>query len=65
MENITVVVFDKKSKEIITCIPINGQEAICKNGVDFKIYNGTEPIFTETSNGVVLNENVFIMNMEK
>lgn len=65
MENKTVVVFDKNTKEIIACIPINGQEAICKNGFDFKIYNGTEPIFTENCNKVVLNENVFIMNMEK
>lgn len=63
MENQTVVVFDKETKEIVACIPlIEGEKAICRKDVDFKIYNGTEPIFTETANGVVLNNNAFIWN---
>lgn len=63
MENQTVVIFDKGTKEIIACIPLaDGETAICRKDVDFQIYNGTEPIFTETGNGVVLNTNAFIWN---
>ena len=59
----TIVVFDKKTKEIIACIPLaDGEKWICRKDVDFQIYNGTEPIFTETSNGIVLNTNAFIWN---
>ena len=63
MDNQTVVVFDKKTKEILACISLSGQDCICRKDVDFKIYNGTQPIFTEKPNGIVLNENTFLMNM--
>lgn len=62
MDNQIVVVFDKATKEIMACIPLFGEQAICRKDVDFKVYNGTEPIFTETANGVVLNGNTFIWN---
>lgn len=62
MEKKTVIVFDKETKEIIACIPLSGEQAICRKDVDFQIYNGTEPIFTETGSGVVLNSNAFIWN---
>lgn len=63
MGNQTVVVFEKETKEIIACIPLtDGEAAICRKDVDFQIYNGTEPIFTETENGVALNANAFIWN---
>lgn len=60
----TIVVFDKKTKEIIACIPLSdGEKAICRKDVEFRIYNGSEPVFTETGNGIVLNANAFIMNI--
>lgn len=63
MGNQTVVVFDKKTKEIIACVPTEeGKTAICRKDVDFQIYNGTEPIFTETEKGIVLNTSAFIWN---
>lgn len=62
MDNQTIVVFDKETKEIIACIPLSGEQAICRKDVDFNIYSGTEPIFTETANGIVLNNNAFIWN---
>lgn len=63
MEKGIVVVFDKETKEIIACVPTaDGEASICRKDVDFQIYNGTEPIFTETKNGVVLNNNAFIWN---
>lgn len=65
MDGKTVVVFDKNTKEIVACIPLNGQEAICRKDIDFRIYSGTEPIFTETKSGVILNENIFMMKMDK
>lgn len=59
----TVVVFDKKTKEIIACVPTSDEEtAICRKDVDFQIYNGTQPIFMETGSGIVLNTNAFIWN---
>ena len=63
MEKKIVVVFDKITKEIIACISLSGQDTICRKDVDFKIYNGTEPIFTEIDSGVKLNENNFMMNL--
>ena len=63
MSSQTVVVFNRKTKEIIACIPLSDREtAICRKDVDFQICNGTEPIFTETENGVVLNTNAFMWN---
>lgn len=61
-DNKTVVVFDKETKEIIACIPLSEEQAICRKDVSFQIYSGTEPIFTETKNGIVLNTNAFILN---
>ncbi len=63
MEKKTVVVFDKKTKDILACIPLSGQDCICRKDVDFKVYNGTEPIFAETANGIVLNENTFMVKL--
>lgn len=62
MDNQTVVLFDKGTKEILACVPLSGQDCICRKDVDFKVYNETEPIFTETPNGIVLNENAFLIN---
>lgn len=62
-DNKTVVVYDKKTREIVACIPLSGKQAICRKDVSFQIYNGTEPIFTETEKGVALNTNAFIMNI--
>lgn len=62
MANQTVVVFDKQTKEIIACIPLSGQDCICRKDVDFRVYSGTEPIFTETQKRVVLNEAAFMIN---
>lgn len=62
MDNQTVVVFDKETKEILACVPLSGQDCICRKDVDFKVYKGTEPIFTETPNGIVLNENAFLIS---
>lgn len=63
LNNQTVVVFDKQTKEVIACVSISGKQAICRNDVDFKIYNGTEPVFAETGNRVLLNENAFILSI--
>lgn len=60
----TLVVFDDNTKEILCCIPNEG-EAICKKGINFSLYDGTEPIFTETPNGILLAENKFLLNLDK
>lgn len=60
---ITVVVFDKETREVIAAIPIkNGEPAVCRNDVEFQIFNGTEPVFAETEQGITLAENIIIIN---
>ena len=44
----TVVVYKTDTKEVLAAIPMDGGDAVCRNDVEFQIYNGTEPIFTET-----------------
>lgn len=60
----TVVVYKAETKEVLAAIPIDGGDAICRNDVEFQIYNGTEPIFTEVPGGIVLAENTFMVKME-
>lgn len=60
----TVVVFDKETKEIIACINDDGKDCIVRKDIDFKVYNDTEPIFTELEGKVILNKNSFMINKE-
>ena len=60
----TVVIYKTDTKEVLAAIPMDGGYAICRNDVEFQIYNGTEPIFTETTGGIVLEENKFMIKME-
>lgn len=59
----TVVVYEKKTRQVLAAIPMSeGEAAICREDVEFQIFNGTEPIFTETPAGPILAENIFIFN---
>lgn len=59
----TVVVFEAESRKVIAAIPVKENEAaIVMNGVDFQIFNETEPVFTETPCGPVLATDKFILN---
>lgn len=60
----TVVVYKNDTKEVLAAIPMEGGDAICRNNIEFQIYNGTEPIFTETPGGIKLAENKFIIKLE-
>lgn len=60
----TVVVYKTGTREVLVAIPVEGGDAVCRNDIDFQIYNGTEPIFTETPGGMVLAENKFMLKME-
>lgn len=59
----TIVVYDKNTKEIIACVPLDGSQGIARKDIEFKVYNGTEPVFTELDGMVVVNENAFILNI--
>lgn len=63
----TVVVYKTDTKEVLAAIPMDGGDAVCRNDVEFQIYNGTEPIFTEVPGGIVLAENklMFIVNQDR
>lgn len=60
----TVVVYKTDTKEVLAAIPMDGGDDVCRNDVEFQIYNGTEPIFSETPRGIVLAENKFMIKME-
>lgn len=36
-----------------------------QKGINFSLYEGTEPIFIEKPNGIVLAENKFLLNLGK
>lgn len=60
----TVVVYKARTREVLAAIPVEGGDAICRNDIEFQIYNGTEPIFTEVPGVIVLAENKFMLKME-
>lgn len=53
------VLVDKKSREVIACISDNSKDDILRKDVDLKVYEGTEPVFTETNHGILLKNNAF------
>lgn len=53
------VLVDKKSREVIACISDNSKNDILRKDVELKVYEGTEPVFTETKHGILLKNNVF------
>lgn len=58
----TVVVFNKKTREILVALPLkDGEAGIVRDDVDFAIFNGVEPVFVETPTGPKLKENSFIL----
>lgn len=59
----TVVVFDKNTREVIACVPLDGSEGIMQKNIDVQVFNDTEPVFTELQNKVILNPNTFILEM--
>ena len=58
------VLVDKESREVIACISDNGKDDIVRKDVDLKVYEGTEPVFTETNHGILLKDNAFTMRLQ-
>lgn len=57
------VVVDKDTREVIACISDFDNDNILRKDVDLKVYDGTEPVFTKTDNGVLLKDNAFTMKL--
>ena len=57
----TVVITDRETREVIACVPEYG-EAICKKDVSVSVFDGTEPIFLESENGIKLSTSKFLIN---
>lgn len=57
------VLVDKESREVIACISDNGKDDIVRKDVDLKVYEGTEPVFTEKNHGILLKDNAFTMRL--
>nr|DAM77019.1 MAG TPA: hypothetical protein [Caudoviricetes sp.] len=55
------VVVEKDTREVLACISDNSKDDILRNDVDLKVYEGTEPVFTETNHGILLKDNAFTM----
>lgn len=61
-----VVVYEKDTKEVIACIDLSGEmQSILKNNVCADVYNGTEPVFEEKGDKVIVGQNKFIINPQK
>lgn len=63
MKNRHYVVVDKSTREVIACISDSGKDNILRKDVDLKVYDGTEPVFTETDHGILLNEGAFTIKL--
>lgn len=61
----TVVVYQKGTDEIIACVPLDGSECIVRKDAEIKVYNGTEPVFTEKDGYVAVKRNAFLINLRK
>lgn len=61
----TVVVYQKGTNEVIACVPLDGSECIVRKDAEIKVYDGTEPVFTEKDGYVAVNTNAFFMDFGK
>lgn len=61
----TVVVYQKGTNEVIACVPLDGSECIVRKDVEIKVYDGTEPIFTEKDGYVAVKTNAFLIDFGK
>ena len=55
------VVGEKDTRDVLACISDNSKDDILRKDVDLKVYEGTEPVFTETNHGIFLKDNAFTM----
>ena len=55
------VVVEKDTREVLACISDNSKDDILRKDVDLKVYECTEPVFTETNHGIFLKDNAFTM----
>ncbi len=61
---VTVVVYEKDSRSVLAAIPMkDGETGILRKDVEFRIFNGMEPVFEETPTGPVLKNNSFFINL--
>lgn len=58
----TIVIFDKNTKEVLACVPDNG-DAFSRKDIEIKAYNGTEPIFNMENDMCKLKENAFLIDL--
>ena len=58
----TFVIYEKDSRNVLACFTEDCENYILRNDVEIKVYNDTEPVFTETNDGIKLNENAFTID---
>ena len=62
MSNNTTVVYNKTPKEILAVL-VNDGQSICRNDIDFAVYNDTEPILAEIDGKVYLDQSKFMLHI--
>lgn len=62
-----ITVYDNQSKEILAIIDTTGKtESVCRDDINFCVYNDTEPIIKTTMDGkAYLDEARFIIKWDK
>lgn len=60
--NSIITVFHKDTKEILAVI-VNDGQSICRNDIDFAVYNDTEPILAEIDGKVYLDQSKFMLHI--
>lgn len=67
----TVVVFEKKTRKVILCMPlrfendanVTQEDSILHNDYDYEVFANRQPLFFEDADGdICLRENIFIVD---
>lgn len=53
-----VVVFDKNTREVLACIPLDGSDAVMKKDIDMRIFIGSEPVFEQGDGTILLKDDL-------
>ncbi len=57
----TVVIFDKGTREVLAALRVGGRKALCKKGVGFATFNGSEPVFADDGGRLTLRKDACIL----
>lgn len=59
----TILVYEKSTKEVIACLPLDGSEGIKRKDIEIEVYNGSKPVFLEKDGYIAVDTNAFILDL--